>query len=228
MEKVYWQFPSLDNLEQWKRLDKLTQKQVLWLYQPLDYAAFEKQSKAQVDALRDELEDEAALEALDKEPSEKDMELYKKQLAFAAQYNGPNQINLTDVMTNFVDLNSRQIWSDEALKEKKWEIKDNSSYFRVVKQGSVLVYLTFHIFTIFVILLSAMIRQSMISVGYVLILLPRMKDGAEVLQQRNLNQSRKQKELENDIAEITEDKEKAVAALEDQSLPEAEKAELKT
>lgn len=32
MEKVFWNFPRLDNIEQWKRLDVLVQKQVLWLY----------------------------------------------------------------------------------------------------------------------------------------------------------------------------------------------------
>ena len=35
----------------------------------------------------------------------------------------------------------------------------------------------------------ATMRQSIISLGYVLILLPRMKDGSEVLDQRNINQN---------------------------------------
>mmetsp|Transcript_21579 Transcript_21579/g.33233 ORF Transcript_21579/g.33233 Transcript_21579/m.33233 type:complete len:262 (-) Transcript_21579:5310-6095(-) len=34
MQKVFWQFPSTDNMEQWKRLDKKVQKQVKWLFDP--------------------------------------------------------------------------------------------------------------------------------------------------------------------------------------------------
>jgi len=54
-------------------------------------------------------------------------------------------------------------------------------YFRIVKNGSIAVYLAFHIFTIFLVLLMAVLRKSLISFGYVAILIPHMKDGAEVL-----------------------------------------------
>ena len=37
------------------------------------------------------------------------------------------------VLTNYVDIKFQDIWSDEYLKEKKGEIKRNSSYFRIVK-----------------------------------------------------------------------------------------------
>jgi len=67
------------------------------------------------------------------------------------------------------------------MKEKKWEIKKNCIYFRLVKQGSQLIYITFHIATILGVLLMAAMRQSLFAVMYVIILLPKMKDGAEVL-----------------------------------------------
>jgi hypothetical protein len=81
------------------------------------------------------------------------------------------------------------------MKIKKGEIKKNSGYFRIVKQGSVLVYISFHIFTIFVVLLSAVMRKSFIAIGYVIILLPRIKDGAEVLNQRSKSQAMKNQKI---------------------------------
>jgi len=68
-----------------------------------------------------------------------------------------------------------------------------------VKQGSQLVYITFHIITIFFVLLMAAMRQSLFAIMYVLILLPKMKDGAEVLKQRDIQQGKELEELENEI-----------------------------
>jgi hypothetical protein len=34
MTKVFWQFPSPENAEQWKRLDPRVQTQVKWLFDP--------------------------------------------------------------------------------------------------------------------------------------------------------------------------------------------------
>jgi hypothetical protein len=59
---------------------------------------------------------------------------------------------------SFVDLKYQSIWSEEFIKEKKSEIKKNCIYFRLVKQGSQLIYITFHIFTIFIVLLMAAMR----------------------------------------------------------------------
>jgi hypothetical protein len=94
-------------------------------------------------------------------------------------------------LLNYVDIKYQQIWSEDFLKAKKRELKYNSAYYRIVKQGSTLVYICFHIMTIFVILLMATMRQSLISLGYVLILIPRIKDGAEVLNQRSHQHSKK-------------------------------------
>lgn len=89
---------------------------------------------------------------------EKQVEESKKQYEFALQYNNENSKDLNYTLTNYVDIKYQDIWSEEYLKEKKGEIKRNSSYFRIVKQGSQLVYLTFHIFTIFTVLLMATLR----------------------------------------------------------------------
>jgi hypothetical protein len=85
------------------------------------------------------------------------------------------------VLITYVDLSCQEIWSDEFCKEKKWDLKQLSTYFRLVKQGSILCYITFHIFTIISILFLAVVRQSLVSVGYVLILLPNLKNAADVL-----------------------------------------------
>lgn len=77
---------------------------------------------------------------------------------FAKEYNRLNAWDLNYVLTNYVDLKYQSIWSEEFMKEKKWEIKKNCLYFRLVKQGSQLVYITFHIFTIFMVLLMAAMR----------------------------------------------------------------------
>jgi hypothetical protein len=92
-------------------------------------------------------------------------------------------IDLNDILVNWVDLKYNQIWSDEYCRKKKWELKNQSFYFRAVKQGSVLIYLSFHVITILIVLLMATLRGSIIALGYVLILLPRIKDGSEVLNQ---------------------------------------------
>jgi parvulin-like peptidyl-prolyl isomerase len=106
------------------------------------------------------------------------------------------------MLINYVDMKYDHIWSNDYIKKKKQEIKENSPYYRIVKQGSQLVYISFHIFTIYVVLLMACMRQSIISLGYVLILLPRMKDGSEVLDQRNMNQNSAQNKLQEEIDEI--------------------------
>jgi hypothetical protein len=61
--------------------------------------------------------------------------------------------------------------------------------------GSQLCYISFHVITILMILLMAVLRQSIIALGYVLILLPRIQDGGEVLSQSTLNQENKAKSL---------------------------------
>ena len=112
--------------------------------------------------------------------------MINEQFNFALDYRKYTKISLNYYLTNYADLKYTKVWSDEFLKEIKGEIKQNSIYYRLVKQGSVLTYLTFHIFTIFVILLMATMRQSILSLVYVVVLLLRLKNGSEVLNQRDI------------------------------------------
>lgn len=114
------------------------------------------------------------------------------------------------MLINWLELKFDRVWSNDLLREKKWELKEECFYFRAVKQGSVLVYLSFHIFLCFIIMVMATIRRSLISFGYIVILLPRMKDGSEVLTQRDQNQAKlrhdaesKVKALRKEISELT-------------------------
>lgn len=85
------------------------------------------------------------------------------------------------MLVNWLELKFDRVWSNDLLREKKWELKEECFYFRAVKQGSVMVYLSFHIVLCFIIMVMATVRRSLISFGYIAILLPRMKDGSEVL-----------------------------------------------
>jgi len=105
-------------------------------------------------------------------------------------------------LTNYIDLKYSKIWSDDFTKQKKNELKELDVFYRIVKQGSQLIYLSFHIILIFVILFMASIRQSLISIGYVFILIPAMKKGSEVLDQRRINQNRVKKNLKNEIENL--------------------------
>ena len=56
--------------------------------------------------------------------------------------------------------------------------------------------------TIFIVLLMAAMRQSIFGIFYVVILLPKMKNGAEVLKQRDIQQGKELEELENEIPDL--------------------------
>ena len=105
-------------------------------------------------------------------------------------------------LINYVDIKYSTIWGEEFIKEKKWEIKKNCIYFRLVKQGSQLVYISFHILTILLILLMAAMRQSLFAAVYVLILLPKMKYGGDVLKQRDIQQGKDIEDLDNEIEDL--------------------------
>jgi len=62
------------------------------------------------------------------------------------------------MLINYVDMKYDAIWSNDYIKKKKQEIKENSPYYRIVKQGSQVVYITFHIITIYIVLLMATMR----------------------------------------------------------------------
>lgn len=165
VKKIFWSFPTgYDHPDKWKRLSPEVYKQVKWLWRPKDVN--------NIPGASDNL-------------SEAELEIAKQQFEFAKKYNRLKyHHDLERMLVNYVDLNFINVWSSTFCKEKKWDLKNQSMYFRIVKKGSLFVYLTFHIFTIFIVLLMATLRQSIISVLYVLILLPHLKTAAEVLTQR--------------------------------------------
>lgn len=167
LKKVFWQFPQKDDFEQWDRLDKDVQKQVDWIFNPKP--------------LYRDGEVHPNFKEVEPELSKEQKSLAKAQFVFAQEYNRNIKVDLNYHLTNYVDIKYTTIWGEEFMKEKKWEIKKNCIYFRLVKQGSQLIYITFHIATILGVLLMAAMRQSLFAVMYVIILLPKMKDGAEVL-----------------------------------------------
>jgi hypothetical protein len=86
-------------------------------------------------------------------------------------------------MVNYIDLKYNEIWSNEFCRKKKGDLKEQNFYYRAVKQGSQLVYVSMHVVTILIVLFMAVLRQSFIALIYVMILLPRIKDASEVLDQ---------------------------------------------
>lgn len=185
LKKVFWQFPTKEEPKQWARLDPVIQRQVDWLYHPKPLYRDGKPTSNYRD--------------VEKELSKEQIKLADAQYKFALEYNHQNEFDLNYMLINYVDIKYKNIWAEELVKEKKQEIKKNCVYFRLVKQGSQLVYITFHIITIFLVLLMAAMRQSLFAIMYVLILLPKMKDGAEVLKQRDIQQGKELEELENEI-----------------------------
>ena len=89
-----------------------------------------------------------------------------------------NKYDLNYHLKTYVDLKSDDIWSEANLKATKYYMKLNCAYYRMVKSGSKFVYLTLHVFVIFAILLMSIIRKSLISVGYVILLVPNLKAAA--------------------------------------------------
>jgi hypothetical protein len=205
MRKVFWVFPTPgDAQDRWHRLEPEVKKQVKWLISPVKFSnkinpltgktgqaanangelskllLHQELDKVRSDELFDYLQLDLGEESTAKD-HQKAKDLAVRQVQFAEQYRKRNLTDLNDLLVTYVDLKYDAIWSEDFCKRKKWEFKEQSLYFRLVKQGSVLVYLTFHVFTCLVVLLMAVLRQSFVSLGYVLILLPRMKDGSEVL-----------------------------------------------
>lgn len=125
LKKVFWQFPSKDDKKQWERLDPLVQKQVDWLFNPKPLY-----KNSETNEFSPQYKD------LGEELSSEQKKLAQAQYDFAREYNRLNKYDLNYTLTNYVDLKYQAIWGEELIKEKKWEIKRNCLYFRLVKQGS--------------------------------------------------------------------------------------------
>jgi len=208
MKKVFWCFPSgFDSSQKWKRVDTQPiniQQQIKWLRHPTE-------------------PNEEVLRSQGRTPHEakEAIKLAQKQYQFALEYNnnsedankqpGREKERVKDLnyhLINYVELKFNDLWSEEKVKEKKWELKQQNTYFRLVKQGSILVYLTSHLFVIFVILLMATLRQSFVSLVYfLLILLSLFRTryyAAGVLTQRDQNIHKQRAQTEDEIRKQTE------------------------
>ncbi len=80
-------------------------------------------------------------------------------------------------------------------KKRLRQLKDNCFYYVLVRNGRVLIYTTMHIFTMIVILLMALCRTSMISLIYILVLLPYLATSSTVLNQHE-NYNKCKQEIE--------------------------------
>ena len=65
--------------------------------------------------------------------TETQMTTADEQYEFALKYNKINKHDLNYLMTSYIDIKYPHIWSADFIKKKKWEIKENSLYFRLVK-----------------------------------------------------------------------------------------------
>jgi ABC-type transport system involved in multi-copper enzyme maturation permease subunit len=88
------------------------------------------------------------------------------------------------------------MWSTDLARTKKQELKMRNPYYRIVKQGSQAVYLTFHVTTILAIMLSTLLRRSFIAILYVFILLPHLRTATDVFAMALFSQEKKRKQLE--------------------------------
>jgi Tfp pilus assembly protein PilN len=74
--------------------------------------------------------------------------------------------------------------------------------------------------TILIVMLMAILRQSFLALGYVLILLPRIKDGAEVLKQSIVHQGKRNASTKSKIEALEQEIEEIEAKMEKQQKEE--------
>ena len=110
------------------------------------------------------------------------------QLDFIDEYCREKEYDLATNLRNYVDLKKNEIWSDELIHSILKDIKENQTTYRIVKKGSTCFYLTFHIVTLFTILICAIMRRSLISLLYIWFVLKYLRTGTEVVSKRNRQQ----------------------------------------
>lgn len=65
------------------------------------------------------------------------------------------------------------------------QLKDACPYYVAVRNSEIVVFTTMHIFTIIVVLLMALCRRSIVSLGYIISLAPCLKTSATVIEQHD-------------------------------------------
>ena len=166
MQKLFWRFPSkYEDEEKWDRIDPLVRKQVNWLYDPIEHTS-PHYNRGYSKAIGLNFKDP------------KEVKRAELQYKFAKDYNKNQELDLDQILIDYIDLKYDAIWSNKYCNHIKKTFKQQSVYYRLVKQGSILIYLCLHIFTVFLILLMAACRQSFIALGYVFVILPYIKECA--------------------------------------------------
>lgn len=188
MKKVFWRFPTEeDGPEKWDRLEPHTKKQVQWM---------EQGQSIDSEAYKDHFE------RLSAGRNSKQAVRYARELFQFQEMVNQSKLDLNARLEEYADLKHRdelaRLQEDERAKRIrriKNDLKNQNLYFRIVKQGSILVYMIFHIVTITTILFMAVMRRSLLSIGYVLILLRHLRDAADVLKQRMLAADNEEKSM---------------------------------
>ena len=97
-------------------------------------------------------------------------------------------ISLDSILVNYIDLKYNEIWSITFMKKIKKQLKQQNLYYNLVKDGSQAVYILKHIDAILLILLLSIMRQSLVSVIYIIVIVWKiMFNSEDALKQRSLN-----------------------------------------
>ena len=173
MRKVFWMMPLPNNdPKKWNRLDEQTKKKKIFNLNPIPL------TDPKYDKLR---EDYSHLNSsYHKETSDKMVEIMKTNLK--------KFISLDSILVNYIDLKYNEIWSITFMKKIKKQLKQQNLYYNLVKDGSQAVYILKHIDAILLILLLSIMRQSLVSVIYIIVIVWKiMFNSEDALKQRSLN-----------------------------------------
>ena len=100
------------------------------------------------------------------------------------EVNIEKQINFNKKLEEYTELMNYKYpaeFNHRSKSKRLCELKDQCSFYIITKNAPILIFTTWHIFTMFVILLMALCRRSLISLGYVVALLPYLRDSRSVL-----------------------------------------------
>jgi len=91
MKKVFWQFPTSQDMDKWSRLTQPVQKQVEWLFNPTKLT-----NEAKYDKTTSNFKDTTL--------QKKQIAQAESQYAFAKKYNVENKRDLNYLLINYVDI----------------------------------------------------------------------------------------------------------------------------
>lgn len=170
MRKVFWMLPlPNDDPKKWNRLDEQTKQKKLFSLNPIPL------TDPKYDQLR---EDHGLNTDFHNKVSKMRVDLMKHNLQ--------RFISLDSFLVNYIDLKYNEIWSIPFMKKIKNQLKQQNIYYNIVKSGSQVIYLLYHINTICLILLLSIMRQSLVSVIYIIVIIWKiMFNSEDALKQRS-------------------------------------------